>query len=130
MTLAPLMTTPWIIQLHVAAALAALLLGIVQLVARKGTLPHRTLGWVWVALMATVAVTSFWIQRKGTFGPIHALSIMVLVMLPVALFAARNRRVRAHRLTMLGIFIGGLIIAGGFTLMPGRLMNAVAFGVP
>jgi uncharacterized membrane protein len=29
---------------------------------------------------------------------------------------------------MIWIFIGGLVIAGAFTFVPGRIMHAVAFG--
>jgi uncharacterized membrane protein len=28
---------------------------------------------------------------------------------------------------MIGLFVGALIIAGGFTLLPGRIMNQVVF---
>ena len=50
------------IQVHAFAAMAAFALGLVQLAAPKGTLPHRTLGYIWVALMAIVCVTSFLIH--------------------------------------------------------------------
>jgi uncharacterized membrane protein len=36
--------------------------------------------------------------------------------------------VRAHRSAMLGLFLGALVIAGLFTLVPGRIMHAVVFG--
>ena len=29
---------------------------------------------------------------------------------------------------MIGIFFGALVIAGAFTLVPGRIMHAVVFG--
>ncbi|MGK0244136.1 MAG: putative membrane protein, partial [Pseudomonadota bacterium] len=32
------------------------------------------------------------------------------------------------KFTMIGIFFGALLIAGLFTLMPGRIMHAVIFG--
>ena len=72
------------IPLHAFAAMAAFVLGIVQFAAPKGTLPHRTLGWIWVALMAVVAVSSFWIHEIRLFGPwspIHLLSIFTPIML-------------------------------------------------
>ncbi|OQW57040.1 MAG: hypothetical protein A4S14_08885 [Proteobacteria bacterium SG_bin9] len=133
MSLAPLLNAPLQIQLHAFAAMAAFLLGIAQFVAPKGTLPHRTVGWIWVGLMLIVAISSFWIHGKGfrlagPFGPIHLLSIMVLFMLPMALMFARRHNARGHAKTMIGIFIGGLVIAGLFTFIPGRLMHAVAFG--
>ena len=35
---------------------------------------------------------------------------------------------RGHKLTMLGLFSGALIIAGIFTFVPGRIMHRVVFG--
>ena len=111
--------------------MTAFVLGIVQFAAPKGTLPHRTLGWIWVGLMAFVAVSSFWIhgiRLWGPWSPIHLLSIFTPIMLVVAVMAARRHRVRAHRITMMSIFAGALVIAGLFTLVPGRLMHTVLFG--
>jgi hypothetical protein len=54
-SLAPLLNAAPATQLHAVAALAAFGLGAVQFAAPKGTLPHRNIGWVWVALMVTVA---------------------------------------------------------------------------
>lgn len=42
---------------------------------------------------------------------------------------ARRHNVRAHRLTMIFIFTGALVIAGFFTFVPGRIMHDVLFGV-
>jgi uncharacterized membrane protein len=111
--------------------MAALALGIVQFVASKGTLPHRTIGWIWVLLMATVAASSFWIHQLrllGPWSPIHMLSIMVLAMLPIAVIRAHRHDVIGHSRIMIGIFSGGLVVAGLFTLLPGRIMQAVIFG--
>jgi len=131
MSFAPLHAQPFATQLHTWAALAAFVLGVVQFAAPKGTLPHRAVGWIWVGLMATVAVTAFFIHGLRMFGPwspIHLLAIMVLVLLPLAVLRARQHRVRAHSRTMTGLFLGALVIAGLFTLAPGRVMNAVVFG--
>lgn len=131
MSLAPLLDAAPAIPLHAFAAMAALALGIVQFAAPKGTLPHRTVGWIWVALMVTVAASSFRINQLRLFGPwspIHLLSIMTLVLLPVAVISAHRHHVSSHRNIMIGIFSGGLVIAGLFTLLPGRIMHAVVFG--
>ena len=131
MSLAPLLNAAPAIPLHVFAAMAAFALGVVQLAAPKGTLPHRTIGWIWVGLMATVAASSLWIHKVRLFGPwspIHLLSIYVLIMLPIAVIAARRHNVRRHRLAMIGMFTGGLVIAGLFTFLPGRIMHAAVFG--
>ena len=131
MTFAPLIAASAAIQIHAFAAMAAFALGVVQLAAPKGTLPHRTLGWIWVALMAVVAVSSAFVHAIrvwGPFSPIHLLSIFTLVMLPVAVWNAHRHHVSGHRNAMLGLFIGALVIAGLFTLSPGRIMHAVVFG--
>ena len=131
MSLAPLLQAPGTIPLHAFAAIAALVLGIVQFVAPKGTLPHRTIGWIWVLLMAAVAVSAFWIHEirlVGPFSPIHLLSIFVPVMLFLAVRYARRHNVSGHKRAMTSIFFGALIVAGAFTLLPGRIMHAVVFG--
>jgi uncharacterized membrane protein len=130
-SLAPLLNADPAIQLHAFAALAAVGIGAVQLAAPKGTLPHRTIGWIWVALMVTVAMTSFWIHELRVWerwSPIHLLSIFTLTMLPLAVMHARRHRAGNHRNAMISIFIGALVIAGLFTLLPGRIMHAVVFG--
>jgi uncharacterized membrane protein len=131
MSLAPLLDAAPAIPLHAFAAMAAFALGIVQFAAPKGTLPHRTLGWIWVALMAVVAISSFWIHQIRLFGPwspIHLLSIFTPVMLVLGVFYARRHKVRGHKITMISIFAGALVVAGLFTFVPGRIMHAVVFG--
>jgi uncharacterized membrane protein len=131
MSLAPLLDAAPQIPVHAFAAMAAFALGVVQLAAPKGTLPHRTLGWIWVALMAVVAISSFWIHELrviGPWSPIHLLSIFTLAMLVRGVWFARNHNVRRHRLTMTITFAGALVIAGLFTFLPGRIMHAVVFG--
>ncbi len=131
MSLAPLLAATPAIQLHAFAAMAAFALGIVQLAAPKGTLPHRTIGWIWVGLMLIVSVTAFFIHQLrlwGQWSPIHLLAIFTLIMLPIAVLAARQHAVERHRRGMIGLFVGALVIAGLFTFLPGRIMHAVAFG--
>jgi uncharacterized membrane protein len=131
MGLAPLADAAPAIPVHAFAAMAAFGLGVVQLAAPKGTLPHRTLGWIWVGLMLSVAVSSFWIHQirlVGPWSPIHLLSIFVLITVPLAVWRAHQHEVADHRRIMISVFCGGLVIAGLFTLLPGRIMHAVVFG--
>jgi len=131
MSLAPLLEAAPAIPLHAFAAMGAFALGLVQFAAPKGTLPHRTLGWIWVLLMAGVAVSSFWIHQirlVGPWSPIHLLSIFVLTMLPLAVWRAHTHRVADHRRIMILMFSGALVVAGLFTLLPGRIMHTVVFG--
>src|ERR1700687_2856942 len=69
MNLAPLLDATPPIPLHALAAMSAFVLGVVQLAAPKGTLPHRTIGWIWVCLIVSVAVSSFWIHQNRLIGP-------------------------------------------------------------
>lgn len=129
MNYAPIMAAGPAVHVHLATTLAALLLGIVMLTRRKGTLSHRQLGWIWVVLMMAAAASSFWITglRDG-FSPIHILSVVVLVSLPWAIHAIRRGRVQSHRWTMISVFAGGLVVAGLFTLLPHRLLGQLLFG--
>ena len=131
MSLAPLWNASPTIQVHALAAMAAFVIGIVQLSAPKGTLPHRVVGFVWVALMLVVAVSAFFIHTIrlwGPWSPIHLLAIFVLITLPLGLWQAHRHDVAGHRRAMISLFTGALVIAGLFTLLPGRIMHAVVFG--
>jgi uncharacterized membrane protein len=131
MTLSPLLHASPAIQVHAFAAMGAFALGVVQLAAPKGTLPHRAIGWIWVLLMLMVSVSGLFIHELriwGRWSPIHLLVIFTLLTLPLAVWRAHKHDVAQHRRAMLGLFFGALVIAGLFTLVPGRLMYAVIFG--
>jgi uncharacterized membrane protein len=131
MTLAPLLEASPAIQIHAFAAMAAFVLGAVQLSAPKGTLPHRSIGWIWVLLMLTIGVSAFFIHTIrlwGPWSPIHLLAIFTLITLPIAVWRAHRHDVIRHRNAMLSLYCGALVIAGLFTFWPGRIMHAVLFG--
>jgi uncharacterized membrane protein len=121
---------PLKVQIHIAAALLAFCLGLVLFAAPKGTLPHRTLGWIWVVFMSTVAASSLFMTglNGDAYSWIHMLSGYVLISLPAGVIAARRHKVLVHQRTMTGLFLGGMVIAGAFTFFPGRLMWRVIMG--
>ena len=121
---------PLKVQIHIAAALLAFSLGLVLFAAPKGTLPHRTLGWIWVVFMTTVAASSLFMTglNGDAYSWIHILSGYVLISLPAGVIAARRHKVLVHQRTMTGLFLGGMVIAGAFTFLPGRLMWRVIMG--
>ena len=125
-----LVTAPLQIQIHVAAVSTALLVGVTLMLGLKGNTVHRTLGWVWVIAMATAAISSLFIHRAnaGGFSFLHLFAGWTLIALPMGVFAARKHNVRLHGRTMTGLFVGGLLIAGVFAFMPGRLMWQIVFG--
>jgi uncharacterized membrane protein len=131
MTLKPLLDASPVIQIHVAAALAALVLGSVILFRKKGTTAHRAAGYVWVVLLLVTALSSFAIHELrvwGLWSPIHLLSVATILGLGSGIRLARAGRIRRHRNVMRATFFGALVIAGLFTLLPGRIMNAVVLG--
>ena len=64
----------------------------------------------------------------GAVEPIDLLAIFTLTMLPFGVLAAHRHNVPRHRYTMIGLFVGALVIAGLLTVVPGRIMHAVVFG--
>lgn len=129
--MAPLFSAGPLVTIHALAALAALAVGIFQLLSPKGTRPHRWLGWIWILLMAGLALSSFSIHELrlvGPFSPIHLLSVFTLAMLVRAIRQARAGNIRAHARTMRLTFFLALVGAGLFTLLPGRVMHDVVFG--
>lgn len=131
MTLAPLLQASPSIQIHAFSALAAFALGAIVIFRRKGDRLHRLGGRIWVALMLVVAVSSFFIHTIrlwGIWSPIHLLSVATLASLVYAVWMIRRRNIVAHASAMRTTYVGALVIAGGFTLAPGRIMNKVVFG--
>jgi uncharacterized membrane protein len=126
-TIHSLQDAPPVILFHVAVAVCAVVLGGALLLRRKGTFSHKVLGRVWIALMVAAALSSFAIQGRGRFSLIHALSIVVLVAAPVGVLLIRRGRVRAHRITMVAMFVS-LCVTGMLTLLPYRMLGQAVFG--
>ena len=130
MTFEPLLDAPTAIQIHVAAVVPAALLGAYLLVRPKGTPQHRVLGKIWLTLMVVTALSSFFIHQVNVFygfSPIHVLSIFVLFGCWRAIANARKRNIEAHKRIVRGLYLGGIVGAGAFTFLPGRITNEVAF---
>lgn len=131
MSLEPLYSAPFEIEFHAFVAIAAFVLGALQLAAPKGTALHKVIGWSWVLSMTVVALSSLFINTTCSFGPfsaIHLLTILTFVALFSGVRHARKHNSKAHGWTMTLLFIGSLMIAGAFTFLPGRTMHDVAFG--
>jgi uncharacterized membrane protein len=122
-----------VVFVHLCAALGALLLGIFILARRKGTPVHRSLGWAWVVLMGSTAATSVFVRDYGMpniagYTPIHLLTLLVAVQLPLGVRDARCGRLVAHRIRMKSLFFGGCVVAGAFTLLPSRFLGRWLWG--
>jgi len=112
---------------HAVCALIAIIIGAYLLSRQKGTMSHRALGRVWVVLMLSTSIGSFFIQSSGTFSSIHILSVVSIVAVASAVYGARNKNLELHRMSMIGAYCG-LVIAGAFTLLPQRLLGKIVFG--
>lgn len=129
MSFTPLLTASASIQIHLALALLALGLGTTVIFLKKGTPKHKTIGMIWSAVMYGTALSSFAVTSllPGHFSPIHILSLVTLATLPLAILARRRGDIKGHARIMLANY-AGLVIAGMFTLIPGRLLGQVVFG--
>ncbi len=117
-------TPGWAVAIHLGTVGPALILGGLLLVRRKGGASHIFLGRLWMALMVTTAVVSFWIRSPaGTLSAIHLFSAGVLIAVPVSIWRIRARDVGTHRRIQVSLYIG-LIVAGLFTLTPDRALGS------
>ena len=135
MTLAPLLAASFAVKLHVFTVVPAFFLGTwLIFFSRKGARFHRAVGYVYLTLMTITAITALFIHQIPAidivygFGPIHIFSIVTLSGVVGALRGAWTHNIRMHRSSMLGVYIGGLLIAGTFAFLPGRIMHALVFG--
>lgn len=128
--LALIAAAPPAIKLHLAAAVGCIGIGLVQLVGPRGTLAHRTLGWIWVVLVLAAALSSLFIRNlnHGSLSYIHILAGVTLVSAPLGVYFARTRRIAEHGRTMTALFFSGLLLAGALAFLPGRLLWQVFFG--
>ena len=135
MSLAPLLAAPFAVQLHVFTVVPAFFLGTwLIFFSAKGARRHRAIGYVYLALMTVTAIAALFIHQIPAidlvygFGPIHIFSIVTLSGVVGALRGAWTHNIKMHRSSMLGVYIGGLLIAGTFAFLPGRIMHAMVFG--
>lgn len=121
-----------IVAIHMTAAIAATVLGPFALWARLGLKQrpkvHRAFGYAWVTLMIVTALSAIFIRSKtmnvfGGFSPIHLLIPIALGVIVLAFRSLSKGQFHRHKMQMIGVYVGSCIIAGGFTLFPGRYLG-------
>jgi len=127
----PTALTP-LVAVHMTAALGALAIGPVALWVKKGSHGHRAAGYAWVTLMTLTAGSSFFIRDHvmvniGGFTPIHLLILLVFFNLVQGMRHMLRGNIVAHRKTMKGAYFGSCVIAGLFTLLPGRYLGQLVW---
>ena len=126
-----------IIYVHATLALLAVPLGLSILLTKKGTKQHRILGRIWVTFLIIVSLTAIFIQaiNSGQYSLIHLLIPWTIGSLIYSIWNIKkfkNTKIErykfAHMYSMIGVYVGALLIAGAFTLMPGRFFHEILFG--
>ena len=126
-----------IIYAHATLALLAVLIGLYIFLTKKGTKQHRILGRIWVTVLIIVSLTAIFIQaiNPGQYSLIHLLIPWTIGPLIYSIWNIKKfKKTRierykfAHMYSMIGVYVGALLIAGAFTLMPGRFFHEILFG--
>lgn len=87
------MNYPLISQLHIATAIVAIVTGLVMLLQVKGTRLHRRFGYLYVASMVTLNVSSFLIfELTGDFSPFHVAAFLSLATVIAGFLPVYRRR--------------------------------------
>lgn len=131
MNLVPIWQAPLAIKIHLATVIPAFVIGTwLIFFSTKGARWHRALGAVYLMLMTVTAVATFFIRSiiPGSLSPVHLFIPLTLFGVFGALWNIRRGNIKGHRNAMLGLYFGGLLIAGGLTLLPGRLLHLVFMG--
>ena len=128
---ARLVESPVVLKMHLAGALSAFGIGTALMMGVKGRGLHKRLGYAWVVAMAITAISSFFLTglNGNSFSWIHGLSAWTIIGLPMGIAAARRKDIAKHRKEMTGMFTGGMLVAGLFAFLPGRMMWSIFFGV-
>ncbi len=122
---------------HIAFALAAVPVGVYIFLTKKGTARHKLAGRFWVALLTIVSMSAIPIQsiNPGQYSLIHLLIPFTIGSLIYSIWSIRRFKVTrlqkhryAHMHSMIGVYVGALLIAGALTLLPGRFLHEVVFG--
>lgn len=118
-----------VLKVHLIGALTAFGIGVVLLKGAKGRGLHKVLGYSWVMAMAVTAISSFFMTglNGNNFSPIHGLSAWTVIVLPMGIAAVRRKDIKAHSKAMTGMFTGGLLVAGLFAFLPGRMLWSIFF---
>ena len=122
---------------HTAFALAAVPVGVYIFLNKKGTARHKLVGRFWVVLLTIVSMSAIPIQsiNPGQYSLIHLFIPFTIGSLIYSIWSIKRFKVTrqqtyryAHMRSMIGVYVGALLIAGAFTLLPGRFLNGIVFG--
>ena len=120
--------------IHLATVVPCFFIGTMLLLMKRGTTIHKDLGKVYMVLMlVTAMVTIFMPAQVGPrvlnhFGWIHSFSFFTIYTVPTSYIAIKKGKIQTHKRKMILLYFGAIVLAGGFTLAPGRYLHEVFFG--
>ncbi len=120
--------------IHLATVVPCFLIGTLLLLIKKGTKIHRFLGKIYMILMMITAIVTLFMPAQvgprvlSHFGWIHSFSFLTIYTVPTAYTALQRGDIETHKRKMILLYFGAIIIAGGFTFVPGRYLHTLFFG--
>ena len=126
-----------LIAVHMSAALVAIAIGPIALWARKGATQrpklHRAFGYAWVTMMLVAAVSAIFIRDYRLpnitgLTPIHVFVPVTFYYLFRAFQFLAQGNIAGHRKAMQSLYVSACLVAGAFTLLPGRYLGNLIFG--
>jgi uncharacterized membrane protein len=132
-----------VIYIHAFFALAAVPVGLYVFFRKKGTKQHRFVGRIWASCLLIVSATALFITspmadtafNPGFYSWIHLLIPFTIGSLIYSIYNIRlfkktrlEKHKNAHIYSMIGVYFGALVVAGAFTLTPGRIFHDIIFG--
>ena len=121
-----------LIAIHMTAAICSTVIGPFAMWARLGMTKrpklHRAFGNAWVTMMIITAVSAIFIRSNIGFNwlgfsPIHLLVPLTFFTLFGAFRFLAQGNITGHRKSMISLYIGACLVAGFFTLVPGRFLG-------
>lgn len=77
-----------------------------------------------LAALSSLFIRDFRLPNLAGYTPIHLLTLATFIGTGAGLYLIVVRRnISAHRQTMLRTYLGGCVLAGAFTLLPGRYLG-------
>ena len=122
---------PLAVKIHMATVIPAFFIGAwLIFFSTKGARFHRAFGVLYLVLMTITAIDALFVQviNPGHWSLIHIFVLVTLFGVFTTIRALRRGDIATHKRSMIGVYIGGLLIAGAFTFLPGRLMHEMFFG--
>src|SRR5437016_1975915 len=131
MNFTPIAEAPPAIQIHLATIIPAFFLGTwLIFFSRKGARAHRVIGATYLILMTITATAAIFIRQlnPGSFSFFHLFVLLTYFSVFRTIWFLRKKNIAGHKRAMVGLYEGGLLIAGGLTFLPGRMMYRLFFG--